>query len=272
MLGKRIALDLATVLMFIAVTTPAFAACVWLLPAANWVGEWGVLLVPALAFVFLPIVFLSAAVLRLCFGRLVPGEYTFGKDAMAMRWGLYFALERVLNIGLWRELVFSVSALRWMHVRALGGRVAYDLTNASTLRLTDAALLTVERGAMLSAFNVIAGHSMEGTRLFLQGCTLGENVQLMEDVRMGPGTEIGANTVIGPESRLVGRTKIGPNCHFGYQVMIASGVTIGAECVVKHRARLEANVVLEDGAVVQAEARVPQGTRVAKGTRYPPRE
>lgn len=226
------------------------------------------LAVPALGFTFVTAVLLCGWALRLLVGRLEPGEGDFPKSALARRWSLHFALGRALAFGAWRELIFSTSSLRWLFVRAMGGRAAFDMNTAASISLPDACLLDLGPGCMVAATCILGGHIVESGKIRVGRIRIGENAQLHSDVRVGPGVSIGEDSIVGPDSRIAGNFEMGARSQLGHRCTVAPGVRVGDDVVVGHQVVLDQGVVLEAGASVPSGVTVPKGTRVPEGTRF----
>jgi acetyltransferase-like isoleucine patch superfamily enzyme len=228
-------------------------------------------LMPVWAAGFLMLFAGALGAVRLTLPRLEPGNYPFPGHRQSMAWLFHFALQRLMNQRLWSTLILSFASLRWLLLRALGGKVAYGIQTSNDVLITDPSLLTVGEGSMLAAGTFVAGHLVENGRLSLAATVLGTGVQLMGQVTLAPGVEIGNDTVVGPGTKMLGGVRVGSDVYFGIGCLVYNGVTIGDNVVIGHQVLIEADVTIGEGAVIQAGARLPKGTVVGEGEPYPPR-
>lgn len=269
---RGLAQDFAFFLLFWVLVGPPLAAVglvAGLLPLPLW-AHLGLGPVYAMGFVVLLIA--MAGLVRSLIPRLVPGQYPFPGHPQAFAWLLHFALQRIMNLPVWSRLVFSFAALRWLWFRALGARAAFDMQSAVDIVVTDPSLLEVGKGSMLAAGAFVTGHFIENGQLLLQPVRIGAGSQIHGQVTLAPGVRVGDNCVIGPGSKLLPGASVGDDSHLGLGCLLHNGARVGDNAIVGHQVVLEADVVVGDGAVVQSGSRVPKGTTVGEGERFPPRE
>jgi acetyltransferase-like isoleucine patch superfamily enzyme len=268
--ARQLLFDLVTVAMLALVTGPAlivtgiFLRAAWpLLPPALA----PLALVPALL-VFCAMVCIDAFVVRLPIGRLRPGRYPLS-SAMTMRWALLFALQRVLYLPMWRNLIMNIAALRWLCLRALGGRSDYTMQIATDAMLLDVCLLDIGPGTMIAGHSTVSGHFLEEGHLVLGAVRVEKDAQVLEGVRMGIDVVVGEGAVIGPECRLAKGVHIGARARLGPAVVILGPCAIEEGAVIGSHAQLEPGVTVGRGARVAARALVPRGTTIAAEARFP---
>lgn len=270
--ARALAFDLAFLALAVVVVGPPLVAVqalvAWLaLPAwLTWALApcWYVLAVAGIA--------ATAGVVRLGLPRLQPGNWPFPASPQAFAWLLHFGLQRIVNLPLWQPSFFAFASLRWSLLRALGARVAFDVQTAVDLSVVDASMLEVGPGSMLAAGTLVSGHFVEHDRLLLAPVRIGAGVQLMGKVTLAPGCTVGDEAVVGPGTTLLPRVQLGEGAFVGLGCLLHDGVNVGASAVIGHQAVLERDVVVGEGAVVRPFSRVPRGTTVAPGARYPDRE
>jgi acetyltransferase-like isoleucine patch superfamily enzyme len=258
-------------LMLLTVGTP-LGLVGWAVTALNLPVWLTMALLPVWAVGFLILFAGTLGAVRLALPKLEPGNYPFPGHRQSMAWLFHFGLQRLMNQRLWSTLILSFASLRWLMLRALGGRVAFGIQTSNDVLITDPSLLTVGPGSMLAAGTFVAGHLVENGRLTLAPVVLGAGVQLMGQVVVAPGVAIGDDTVVGPGTKILSGVRIGTDVYFGIGCQVYNGVTIGDNAVIGHQALIEADVTIGAGAVIQAGARLPKGTVVGEGEPYPPRK
>ena len=76
------------------------------------------------------------------------------------------------------------------------------------------------------------------------GSTVGPDVQLPEDVRVGPNVSIGARTRIGNGTVLLGSVCIGSDVQIGSDSFLCEGVVVRYGCRIGNRVRIGSNTVI----------------------------
>lgn len=213
-----------------------------------------------------------AFLVRVCLPRLEPGEYPFPNHRMSVSWALTFALSRVVYLPLWSFFIFGFSTLRYLLLRALGAKVAYQMNTSSDAVVLDPQMMEIGPETMLAADTLLAGHLVEKDVLKLGRVVLGEGVQALGGVKIGPNTRVGPFTQLGPETRIAGDVEIGEYAHLGAGCVIHNHARIASNAVLGHQVVLETGVQVGAGAVVLSGTRVPKNTRITEGQRYPPRK
>jgi UDP-3-O-[3-hydroxymyristoyl] glucosamine N-acyltransferase len=261
----------AAVVCWVIVGVPAVAAgglVRWLgwLPMVPW---WHWAAAPLLVPLFLVGLVFTAGVLRILLPRPRPGRYPFPWHPQSVVWLLHFAVQRFMYLPLWRHFLFSFSTLRWMLLRALGCRSAFDIDTGSDVQVLDPCLVELGPGVMIGAGSMLAAHAVEGRTLYLGRIVLGEGVQVANNAGIGPGVTIGEYTVIGPECRIGADSSFGPFAHLGAACLVSPGARVGAHAVVGHQVSIERDVTVGEGAVVGSGIRVARGTVIERGARHP---
>lgn len=267
----RILFDaIAAVVCWVIAGVPAVAAgwlVAWIgwLPTAPW---WRWAAAPLFVPLFLAGLVFTAGVVRVLLPRQRPGRYPFPRHPQSVLWLLHFAVQRFMYLPLWRHFLFSFSTLRWMLLRALGCRAAFDIDTGSDVQVLDPGLVVLEPGVMIGAGSMLAGHAVEGGTLLLGRIVLSEGVQLANNVGVGPGVTIDEYTMIGPECRIGADSSIGRFCHLGAACWLSPGTRVGAHAVIGHQVSIEPDVTVGEGAVIGSGVRVAKGTVIERGARY----
>lgn len=264
-------LDAASALISMLVLGPPLAGIAWLHSRVPLHGPLSALLVPAYLLLAVAGVALCTWVLRLLLPRPRPGRYPFPGHPQSVAWGLHFALMRAVYLPGLRHLAFSYASLRWLMLRALGAKVAFQMQTASSILVVDAHLLTVGPETMLAADVMTSGHFIEQGTLTLGPVVIAKGAQLLEGVKVGPDVSIGEYASIGPECRIAPGVRIGEYVHLGMGCLLWSGSVVKDNAVLGHGVTLEQGVVVGEGAVIESGARVPAKTEIPDGGRYPPR-
>jgi acetyltransferase-like isoleucine patch superfamily enzyme len=231
---------------------------------------WHWALLPLGALAFAAAMLATAFILRLLLPRVEPGRYPFPYDRRSVTWLLHFSLQRLLYLPVWRHFLFAFSTLRWLLLRALGGRVAFDMDTSSDVLLLDPPLVTIQSGSMIGAGSSLSGHYIEQGMLLLGRVLVERGVQISSGVQIGPGTTIGEHATIGPDCRLPADITIGPFAYLGAACHVSPGVRIGANAVLGHQVGLTPGVIVGEGAVIATGTRVPRGVVIPDGAHYPP--
>ncbi len=165
--------------------------------------------------------------------RLVAGSYPMMRGRVFHGWLFRSMLRRILFFAPLKSLYLTSNVLRWLSLRALGAEVAFASSMSNDVDLIDPALLRVERGAMIGARALVAGHYIADGRLVLA------------PVVVGAGALVGGDVIVGP------------------------GARIGARATIQGRAAVGRGAVVGEGAVVGAMAYVGTDAEVAPGERVP---
>lgn len=183
---------------------------------------------------------LAIGVLSALLPRLRPGRHEFMRSAVFWSWVLRSLLRRALLLGPMKPVIFTSNVLRFLALRALGAKVAYDSDCSSDVDILDPALMRIGRKSILGARTLASGHYVDAGKLVLGEITIGEGTLLAVDVLVAP------DVTIGDRCRILGRAGIGPGCR------IEDRVVLGAEAT------------LEGGNHVLAGVSVPPGIFVPK--------
>lgn len=238
------------------------------LPGPYWL-KWA--LAPIEAVLFLFGMAGTTWLVRMMLPRLEPGTYAYPNHPQCFAWLLHFALRRISALQLWAPFIFSFASLRFVMLRALGAKVAFDMQTSVDARVIDCPLVEVGEGSMLAAETLVVGHFLENDQLMLDRVRIARGVQVMGGATLAPGVTLGENAVVGPGSKLLPKVQVGEDAYVGMACMLYNGVRVGANAVIGHQVTCEADVVVGEGAVVQSGVRVPKGTVIEDGGHYPPR-
>jgi carbonic anhydrase/acetyltransferase-like protein (isoleucine patch superfamily) len=197
----------------------------------------------------LTLIGLVAVLTALC-PRLEPGRYTLVKGPVAVSWVLRSILRRILFLPSLKAVLFSSNVLRFLSLRALGARVAFNSNISSDVDILDPALFSLGRGATVGARSFIAGHFIADRVLHLREVRIGADALLALQVVVAPGCVIGERAVLKPGASL----SVG--------VQVGAGAEIGIGALVDTLARIG------DGAIVGTLAHVPPRARVEAGKRF----
>jgi acetyltransferase-like isoleucine patch superfamily enzyme len=264
-------LDAVSAVISTLVLGPPLAGVAWLHAQVPLTGWMSAVLLPAWLLVAVAGIAVCTWVLRLSLPRPKPGRYPFPVHPQSVAWGLHFALMRAVYLPGVRHLAFSYASLRWLMLRALGAKVAFQMQTASSILPVDAHLLTVGPETMLAADVMTSGHFIEQGTLTLGPVNIGKGAQLLEGVKVGPDVSIGEYASIGPECRIAPGVRIGEYVHVGMGCLLWTGTEVKDNAVLGHHVVLEQGVKVGEGAVVESGARVPAKTEIPDGGRYPPR-
>ena len=165
---------------------------------------------------------------------LRPGRHEFMKGGVFWSWVLRSLLRRALFLGPMKPVLFTSNVFRFLALRALGAKVAYDSDCSSDVDILDPALFRAGRKSILGARTLVSGHYVDAGKLVLGQVTIGEGTLLAVDVLVAP------DVLIGDRCRVLGRAGIGPGCR------------------------------LEDGAVLGTTTTLEGGQRVLAGVSVPP--
>lgn len=176
--------------------------------------------------------------LGLLLPRLRPGRHEFMKSAVFWSWVLRSLLRRALLLGPLKSVIFTSNVLRFLALRALGAKVAYDSDCSSDVDLLDPALLTVGKKSILGARTLVSGHYVDAGKLVLGEIVIGQRTLLAVDVLVAP------DVVIGDRCRILGRAGLGPGSR------VEDGAVIGAATNLEGSQRVRAGVSVPPGLFV----------------------
>lgn len=152
------------------------------------------LTLPLVASVFyIFIVFILNAVLP----KLKPGSYDLKTDPMVIIWYLHMSLNRSLkSVGL-LSIIRSSSVLKYLHLRALGAKIAYSANFSAELELVDPSLITIDEGV------IVGGRCYMGCHVVFDGKLILGTIHLKKNSFISLGNVIGQGTIVG-EGAVVG--------------------------------------------------------------------
>ena len=146
------------------------------------------------------------AVTRLALPPMRKGVYRAGLNRGMLAWYCAMALNRASKVSGLHSLIHSSNLLRFLHYRALGARIAYDVQMAIDVTLVDTPLIEIGSGAVIADEVTISCHTFVGDRLVLK------------PVKIGSGAFVGARTLIGPGA------KLGPDAWIGAGNLVAAAL------------------------------------------------
>lgn len=163
------------------------------------------IIVPLLApFVFIGTLF----ALRLCVPRLRPGVYKMSLNLGLIAWYANNAVARASRVSGLDLLFNAFYVLKWLHWRALGCKIAFNVNSSLVVQMVDFPLITIKRGCTIADEVVIGCHSFTGGILMLKPTVIGENVFVGFQSEV-LGTTIGDGAWIGRNNTLM-REKVPP--------------------------------------------------------------
>jgi carbonic anhydrase/acetyltransferase-like protein (isoleucine patch superfamily) len=155
---------------------------------------WGLIFLPLVAtLIFITVVF----AIRIVMPRVKPGAYDLKKDPMVMIWYLHMCLNRsVKSVGL-LGIIRSSNVLRFLHLRALGAKVAYSANVSVELELADPMLITIEENVIVGGRCYMGCHVVVAGKLILGTIHLKKNSFVSLGNVLGQGTVVGENATVG---------------------------------------------------------------------------
>jgi hypothetical protein len=198
---------------------------------AGWEAARRLPLPPAFAFLAGAVVFLVVLLALVAIGtalcpRLTAGTHPMMEGRVFYGWLFRSMLRRVLFFSPLKSLYLTSNVLRWLSLRALGADVAFASNMSNDVDLIDPALLRVERGAMVGARALVAGHYIADGKLVLAPVVVGEGALVGGDVVVGPGV------TIGPRATLQGRATINRGATIGEGAVVGAVAYVAADAVV----------------------------------------
>lgn len=193
----------------------------------------------------------SAALVLALLPKPRPGQHTMMKGASFWWWSLAFIARRWLELPPMGTLYRQSNVLRFLVLRAAGGKVAFRAQMSSDVNLLDPGLLTMGAGAMLGSQATIAGHFIVGDRLLLAPVVIEAGAQIALGVVIGPGA------IVGERALIEARANVGPEAKVGARAVVGALATVGR------------GAVIGVGAKVGMGAIVPPFTTVADGASWP---
>jgi len=196
----KVTLDLVALPLTLA---PGVAAWTTVALGLVHVGPGFVALAPfALASVFL----VALALLRALVPTPRPGHHRLGLSRDVLGWYLHLALSRAAKVAGLRYLLCAFATTRWLMLRALGGRVAFDTNFSLEFTLVDLPLVTIGPRTTLGEHAYVGAHLFRGATLILEPVTIGADVFIGGRSTIGPGTTIGDGAWVGFGNNLASDT------------------------------------------------------------------
>ena len=153
-----------------------------------------------LSFVFIGITW----IMRLALPRLHPGAYRIGFNGGTLAWYCHLALNRSLKVSGLRYLVNSLYLTKFLVHRALGAKIAWNVSTPMESTFVDLPLIEIGSGTFFGENAHIVCHFLRGDLLWLRRVKIGKNVFIGMNCTIGPGTQIGDDAWIGFGNILTG--------------------------------------------------------------------
>ncbi|MDP1602885.1 MAG: hypothetical protein Q8M03_06425 [Legionella sp.] len=155
------------------------------------------LVLPLAPFVLFASFIAIIALIRMCLPKLKPGRYKreFNKDVFF--WYCHLALSRSAKIAGLTPLLQSFNITKFFYWRALGAKVAFNITCSFDIDFVDCPLITIGKGVTLASQTNISCHSDIGNYLLLAPVIIEDNVFVAMANLIGPGTTIKQGAWIG---------------------------------------------------------------------------
>lgn len=199
---ERVALDLVA-LIFTA--TPGVAA--WT------VFAWGAIALEGPArlawLVAAPLTLLTVFIgtefaLRLTLPKLKRGSHPLGFNKGVVTWYCHLALNRASPVSGLRYLINAFYVTKYLHLRALGAKIAFGLGTSLDFVCVDLPLIEIGRNCFLGQNIHLSCHTINGGKLHLLPVKIGSGVFVGMDCLIGPGSRIGDGCRIGFGSKVYG--------------------------------------------------------------------
>ena len=201
--------------------------------------------------------------------ELVPnppeGSVRVGKDKTYLKWLIARSFRDVANCRLFYGPYQLLHGTRYLYLRALGAKLAYDATIDPSVVISAPSLFAVDTGAQLEAGVKVenAVHAMGRVRIspvtVSEGALVGAHVTLMPGATLGPNVRIGPGAYIGPDTCVGVGVKIGEGAILAAGVDLGSYVRIGAGCVIAEGVSIGENAKIRAGSVIPPSTRIRGG-------------
>ena len=139
--------------------------------------------------------------------RVSPGRYSI-RGSEALRWIVAESLVLTVHRSFLRGYVDDFGPQRCLFYRILGGRVDPTALVGGEARILDPWVIEVGKNAVIGAFSVICGHSLEGDILTVKpvkiaaGATIGVRSVILPGVEVGAGAIVGAGALVTKDTRI----------------------------------------------------------------------
>ena len=201
--------------------------------------------------------------------ELVPnppeGSLRVGKGVAYLKWLILRSFGDVANCRLFAGPFGILHGTRFLYLRALGAKLAYNASIHPTVVISLPSLLAVDAGAQLEAGvkieNVV--HAMGRVRIspvtISAGALVGAHVTLMPGATLGPNVRVGPGAYVGPD------TCVGVGVKIGEGTILAAGVDLGSYVRIGAGAVIAEGVSIGENAKVRAGSVIPPSTRIRAG-------
>jgi hypothetical protein len=143
------------------------------------------------------------ALIRLCLPKLKPGKYKRELSGAMITWFSHFALSRAGKLSGLTPMLQAFNITKFFYWRALGAKVAFNVTNSYDIDFVDCPLITIGKGVTLASETSISCHSDIGNYLFLGPVVIEDDVFIAMSNTIGPNTTIKKNAWIGYGNALI---------------------------------------------------------------------
>ncbi len=215
---------------------------------------WAIGIVPTFVTFALALI-AEVAILGALLPRLSPGRYRLMKHPIFYVWLIRSIFRRLLFAPGLKWFLFASNTLRFLSLRALGGRVAYDANMSADVEILDPWLLTVERGVIIGARTMLASHYVERGELVLGPVVIGDGAFVASEILVGPSVTIGPGAVIKPRASISIGVTIGQDAQIGPGAFIDYGVSVGKGAIVHTCVYVERKRIIADYEEVSTSSR-----------------
>ena len=140
---------------------------------------------------------------RLAIPKLKKGVTPRPSTGEGLSWYLNLALNRAMYIAGLKPLVQSFHFTKFLYWRALGARIAYNVSTSIGVTFIDVPMISIGSGSTISEGVIISCHTFTGDRLYIAPVEIGKNVFVGMDCVIGAATKIGDESWIGFGNRLM---------------------------------------------------------------------
>jgi acetyltransferase-like isoleucine patch superfamily enzyme len=158
----------------------------------------GAFALPLLPFALVGAFLAAVFMLRIVVPR--PKAGTYAKPPFALRWQL--ALEAAGRRAGLHYLLRCFYSVRFLYLRALGGRIAFLANAALDAEMSGVSLLTIGAGLTLALFSSVSTYRIHGAGCVIAPVSIGESAFIGNSAVVGPGCTVGVESFVGVMNRL----------------------------------------------------------------------
>lgn len=129
--------------------------------------------------------------------KLRPGAYELKSDPMVIIWYLHMSLNRSLKSTGLLSIVRSSNVLKFLHLRALGCKVAYSANFSAELEIVDPSLIQIDENVIIGGRCYMGCHVVFDGKLILGSIHLKKNSFISLGNVIGQGTTVGEKATVG---------------------------------------------------------------------------